>query len=353
MSSHPGMVKIKRVKIRQATIRKVSTGRVLQAFVFIALLSLLMGASASAYGQGFTLTANGQGLQPAAVDPGGSSTATLALTSVGGFNGSVSLTCAVTGNQTPLPTCLVSPSADTPTATVSLTVSTTSINGTAPAGEYTITVTGTSGSETPQTATLFLNVVDVPQDYTITVSKAISPSSVTAGGGAQATILVTPISSYSGTVTLSCASITPAVEAAPICAFAAADGSPSVAVTSGSPNTAVLTVSTYGTTQTMAKGWSLRVFYGFWLALPGLALVCMGAGAKRRSRFLGIFLLLAVASSLLMLPSCGSSSTTSNNSSGFVTPKNSYTFTITGVDQSGVGPSNTTTSEATVSLTVN
>lgn len=324
-----------------------------RAAAFIGFLSLLLAASTTAFAQGFTLTTNGQGLFPAAVPGGGTSTATLTLASVGGFNGSVAFTCVVTGNQTPLPTCLVSPSTDTPSAQVSVTISTATSAGTALAGQYQFTITGSATGQTSQSVSLTLTVVDSEENYLITISKEISPANVTPGGGAQATILITPTSGYSGTVTLSCASITPAVEAAPICAFAGSNGSPSVSITTGSPNTAVLTVSTYGTNQTMAQGWSVRLFYGFWLALPGLALVGFGAGGKKRSRLLGIFLLLAIAAGLLLLPSCSSSSTTSNNSNGFVTPKNSYTFTISGVDQNGVGPSNTTTDEATVSLSVN
>jgi hypothetical protein len=55
------------------------------------------------------------------------------------------------------------------------------------------------------------------------------------------------------------------------------------------------------------------------------------------------------------LPSCGSTHAISNNSNGLVTPKNTYTVTLTGVDANGISPSNTTTTTtaATVSLTVN
>lgn len=330
--------------------RMLNPRQVIRAAVFALLVSLFMAAPASlAYGQDFTLTPSAL-TPPAGVDPGGTATASVAVNTPDGFTGSVTLTCTVTSNlfTTDLPACLVSPSSVTPDATASLTLTTT---GATQASQYVITVTGTSGSETAIATPLYLNVVDVPQDYTLTVSKAISPGTVNPGSGAQATVTVTPIASYTGSVTLSCLSITPVVTAAPICAF----NPTTVAVTNGAAPTSVLTITTYGTLQNHAKVWFPRTFYALWLAFPGLALVGVGAGGSRRKKLLGLLLLLAVASGLLVLPSCGGNSPTSNNTSGLVTPKNTYTFTLTGVDANGVGPSNTTgtTTQATVSLTVN
>jgi hypothetical protein len=328
--------------------------QVFRALVFASFLALFTAGSVSfAYGQGsFTLTTSP--IQPAAgVDPGGTATAIIDLQPVGGFTGSVSLSCITTSTQftTNLPSCMVSPSTATPPADgPSITITTT---GSTAASQYTITVTGTSGTET-ETAQLFLSVVNVPQDYTLTVSKALSPGTVAPGSGAQATVAITPIASYTGTVTLACLSITPAVEAAPICSF----NPPSVAVTNGTAPTSVLTVSTYGTGNIgtpVSKVAAPGKFYAFWLALPALALIGAGASGSRRKKLLELFLLMTVACGLLFLPSCGSSTTTLNNPNGLTTPKNTYTFTLTGVDQNGVGPSNTTTTsaQATVSLTVN
>src|ERR1700733_2523993 len=153
VSSYPLMVKPRQVH---------------RSFVFVLWLSVLFAASASAaYGQ-FTLSPTQ--LHPASVDPGSSATATIILTPSMGFNSVVDFTCGVTSNPvvTNSPVCVVSPTSATPGtggAQISLTITTVSAT---PAGTYQITVTGTSGSII-ETATLFLNIADLTEDYTISV----------------------------------------------------------------------------------------------------------------------------------------------------------------------------------------
>ena len=312
-----------------------------RAFAFALLLAVFSATHVSvAHGQaGFSLTPSGP--QPKAVDPGEVATATIDVTSIGGFSGLVTLTCAVTSNvvTSSPPVCAPVSQSVTPSAIASLTFTTL---GT-PAGAYTITVTGTSGSIV-ETTTLLLNVVDVPQDYTLAVTTGVSPSSITAGNGAQATLTVTPIASYNGSVTLSCLSITPTVTAAPACSF----NPPTVQVTSGPTPTSVLTITTIGTLTTGKNVSAPRMFYALSLAMPGFVLLGMAVGGKRRRTLSGLLLLIALGGSVLSLPSCSASHATANN--GLVTPKNTYTFTLTGVDANGVSPSNT---NPTVSLTVN
>jgi hypothetical protein len=327
-----------------------NSGQVLRAAVFVVFVALFVAAQGTfAQAQNFTLTPSA--FTPSAgVDPGGQATATIALNSTTGFTGSVSFTCTVTSTQvtTALPVCTPpSPDPAIPNAIVSLTVTTI---GATQAGQYTVTVTGTSGAET-ETVTLTLNVVNVPQDYTLTITTPISPGTVTAGNGAQATLSVTPIAGYIGTVTLSCFSISPVVTAAPICAF----NPPSVNVTNGGAPTSVLTISTYGPTGTVTKLQTPQMLYGFALALPALALIGAGASRGGRKKWLGLFLLMTVAGSILFLPSCGQNNVMLNNPNSLITPKNAYTFTLTGVDTNGEGPSNSasTSSQASILLTVN
>jgi hypothetical protein len=333
---------------------KFKVSQVLRAIVFAAVLSLFGAASVSAaYGQ-FTLTPPAA-LQPSAVTGGESAVGQIML---GGSSGPVTLSCAVTVNQvvTTAMTCYVSPSTATPDATLSLTVTAASSTGVpSPAGQYAITVTGTDGVTPQTTAPLFLNVVNVQEFYTISVSQAINPSTVSPGGTATAIITITPIGSYSGNVALSCQSVTPTVTAAPICSFlSTADPTSSVVAVNGAAATATLSIATFGSQQNQARVvFPKRIFYALWLGLPGLALAGIGAAGKHRRQLFGLLLLMALAAGVMVLPSCGGTRTIQNNNSGLTTPKNSYTVTLTGVDQNGNSPSNSTTDLATVSLTVN
>jgi hypothetical protein len=317
----------------------VKPRQVLRALVFALLLPLLSAASVSlAYGQDFSLTPSM--LSPPSVDPGGSSTATINLGATGGFDNSVSLSCAVTSSQvtSSMPVCAVSPTSQIPPANgPALTITTTDST---PAGLYTITVTGVSGSLMHTTTPLSLNVVDITEDYSLAVSPATAtPNPVGAGNSATTTVTVTPIGSYGNNnpphqVTLACFSISPAVAAAPYCSF----DPPTVTVTSGIPPTSAMTITTLGPVPT-TKLRTRRIFYALWLAIPGLALVGVGATGRSRKNFLGALLLLAIGVGVLLMPACNSTTTT-NSPNGEVTPNNTYTFTLTAADENGAGPSN-------------
>jgi len=322
-------------------------------FVSSLFLALLLAAAtvAPASGQSFTISASS--FSPSAVDPGNSAIANIDLGSTGGFSSSVSLSCLVTSNSgltSNLPTCLVSPDAATPPAMPSLTVSTL---GTTSPGLYSITVTGVSGSISVSTI-LALNVVNVTQNYTLSVLPTLAtPSPVTAGNVATTTVTVTPIGSYSGhQVTLACLSITPIVQAEPYCIFQYPNGLQYLEVTSGPPPTATLLIQTLGPTPTQTMRTPHRAIYALWLALPGVLIVLAGGTGARGWRLLGLFSLLLAASALLLVPACGTSHPL-NNPSGLTTPNNTYTFTLTATDEHGNGPSNSTSSPATVTLQVN
>jgi hypothetical protein len=340
-------------KVVSSHLLMVNPRQVVRALVFALLLSLLFAASAStAYGQ-FTLTVSSN-LSPPAIDPGGSSVATLNL---GGTSGPVSfdtIPCTVTPVQpTGTPQCAVSPESATPPAQVFLTIST---GNDTPPGLYTVSVTGTNGSP-PITINLTLNVVNVSEDYTLSVSPTTAtPSPVPAGSIATTIVTVTPIADYTGTVTLSCVSITPVVAAAPFCSFAATSGPGSlppgtVQVSGGAAATATMTITTLGPTGVTSLRHG-RIFYALWFLLPGLALVGAGTTRTRAKKLLGPLVLLAVAGGLLMTPACNSTPLT-NSPNGEITPKNTYTFTLTGADQTGAAPSNAITNPATVTLGVN
>jgi hypothetical protein len=315
----------------------------------LVLLSLLFSLAVISQAQAaFTLSA--AQLQPTSVDPGGSATSILTLTTGPGFTGAVSFTCIVTSAQvtTDLPACAVSPLSETASSLPSLTITT---SGSTLPGSYQVLVTGTDSS-IPLTAsvTLELNVADLAEDYTITIYPTTAiPSPIVAGDIATTTVTVAPIGGYTGTVTLSCLSVTPVVTGSPVCSFTP---SPTVKVTPGTPPTTTLTLTTFTTVNNPPSSSIIRshphVFYAVWLLLPSLVFVGWGTTGKRRRKFLGMFLLMAIAAGLFLLPACGGNS---NNAANQITPNNTYTFTLTGSDQKGLGPSSTST--ATVMLEVN
>jgi hypothetical protein len=68
-----------------------------------------------------------------------------------------------------------------------------------------------------------------------------------------------------------------------------------------------------------------------------------------------VLALFILSGSLLLLPACGTNTSTSTSTPNGITPANSYTFTIIGVDTNGVASSNTgstTSAGPTVTLSV-
>jgi hypothetical protein len=332
--------------------------QVIRGIFFGLLLPVFLAASISVvYGQSFTLTTTA--LYPTSVDPSGSATATINLGSTDGFDDPVALSCAVTSGPvtTSEPVCTPSPTSQVPPAKPALTITTT--NATT-AGTYQLTVTGTSGSTT-QTATLYLGVADITENYALSVlPTTATPGSVPPGQTATTIVTVSALGTYSGNVTLSCLSVTPIVTAAPTCSFNPA----TVMVASGAVVTSVMTITSYGaaaTTTTTTERRKQRIFYSLGLLVPGLALMGIGAsrgrnksGPNKKRNALGLLLLMAIAVGLLLMPACNGTNLTSQMTStlnGAETPKNNYIFTLTGTDANGVAPG--TTTPATVMMAVN
>jgi hypothetical protein len=326
----------------------------------LCLLAVFLALPSRAGAQSFTLQAGP--LSEDAVAPGGTSSAQVAVGTVNGFSSTVDLSCQVAPAQpqtiTDTPTCAVSPATVTPPASASVTI--TTVGGTSNV-RYGITVTGTAASnaQTTTTPALYMTVLAVAPQFTITVEKATEPGSVPAGNSGVAVIDINPINGYSTTagVTLSCSSITPVVVIPPICTF-----SPNPVPVSGTgATTSTLTISTYGpvvtTTGAVVRPRSFYAgFYAMWLPLPMLALVGVGAaaGGKRARKAWGLLALFVLSGTLILMPACGNNTSTSTATPEGVTPNGTYSFTISGVDSTGVVSSNagTGSTNPTVTLTV-
>jgi hypothetical protein len=330
-----------KIRVRHATLAIL--------WVTTAFLTLLASASA----QDFTLQASP--FSPDAVAPGGTSSSNVTVGTVNGFSGTVDLTCQVSSTQTTTapPTCAVSPKTVTPPANAAVTVTTTAQTTTV---GYTITITGTATaapSDTHTTPPQNLTVLAVTAQFTITVQSAVVPSSVPAGSGSQGMILINPINGYVNPgypqkgVTLSCVTITPLVTNPPVCSF-----NPPSPPVNGLPVTSILTISTYGpiTTGAVVRH---RNFWALWLPLPMLALVGLGAavGGKQSRKAWALLALFIISGALFLMPACSNISVTTITPNG-VTPPNTYSFTVQGVDDDGVISSNTSTTGANPTLTL-
>jgi len=320
-----------------------------------AFLAATFTPSAMAQGTSeFTLTAGS--FSPDAVAPSGVSSS---LVTIGVPTSSpsvtVNLSCQVTAQQaaTDPPVCIVSPASVTTPATSTLTVTTQSTTTTQ---EYSVTITGTGPTTTYTTPPIPLTVLAVSPQFTISVTGSMAPSSVVAGSGAQGTVTVNPVYGYStptgGGITLSCSSMTPLVTIAPVCSFVYPNGAPSLQVNGTTSAPAILNITTFGPITTGAH--KIRKAFGLWLSLPIFGLMGFGAASAKRARGAWIVMALFVLCGVFILtPACGSSGTSTTTPNG-ITPANTYTFTIIGVDSNGVISSNTssTSSAPTVSLTV-
>jgi len=321
------------------------------------LMAGIFTAPAMAQGTSeFTLMADS--FDPDAVAPSGVSSSTLTLGVPEGSTTrvTVGLSCQVTSQVAAVspPVCSVSPSSVTTPATATVTVTTQSTTSTE---AYSITVTGTGPTTTYTTPALPLTVLAVSPQFTLTVTDSVQPSSVPAGQGAQGSVTVNPVYGYStpaGGITLYCTAMTPLVTIAPVCSFTYPNGDSSLKVNGTTAVAAMINISTFGPVTTGAH--KKVGAFGLWLAMPLLGLVGFGAVAsgKRARRAWIVMLLFVLTGVVLLTPGCGNSSSTSTTTPNGVTPANTYTFTVGGVDSNGVVSSNTssTTSGPTVSLTV-
>ncbi len=190
-----------------------------------------------------------------AVTPGGASgSSTVTVTSLNGFSIAVNLTVSCPTGLT----CTMNPTSATPasggTATSALSVS--AIAGTA-AGNYTATVTGTSGTLSHSTNVSVTVTVPAP-DFTISANP--TSFSVNQGQSGTSSISVTAVNGFTGSVSLGATNCPTGAS----CSFNPASASPgtpstmTVATTSSTPG-GTYTVTVTGTSGTLSHSTTVSV----------------------------------------------------------------------------------------------
>ena len=151
-------------------------------------------------------------------------------------------------------------------------------------------------------------------------SLRVAPSGqvVPAGQTAKFTATLTPINLFGNSVSVSCTA-PPAGTCTPTSGSITFSGGVSAA-------SSVLNVQTTPQVNTKLVPWRAPI-YALWLMVPGMALLGLGAGSKRRrSRWLGLLMLSVFFALVLVQPSC-SSTVTPKQTSG--TPAGTYSLTVT------------------------
>jgi subtilase family serine protease len=257
---------------------------------------------------------------------GQSGTATITVTPINSFIGSVSFACSGLPSGA---SCSFNPTTVTPPATTT-TVVTIQAGSTSTTGTVVITAsTGTLSTVSHPAASIALTTV-----APFTLQADAASFQVAQGSNVDATVTVTLDPSFTGTISFSCTDPAPGSICTPPGNINASQDV-SFHITTSLP-TAKLD-------RPLDRG--SRILYA--ALLPGLFGIVLVAGSRKRStgamRVLGLIAVLGA--STLWMASCGGSSSGSGGTTNPGTPKGTYTITATGT-------SGSTTNTATFQLVV-
>jgi hypothetical protein len=294
------------------------------------------------FGSGSDFQISAASFSPASITLGGSATSTITITALGGFTGSVNLSCSA-GLASGV-TCGFDP-ASVIAATDGIATSTLTINtvqGASPLA-YMITVTGTSAG---------LSHSALPQGLTVQAAQppgfALAPTtsgsaSVTAGQTTSFALAATSVAGFSGTVNIIC-SVSPTPAFAPTCSVPS-----TVQVDANTP--AAFSVAVATTVSTSAElrireelgsspHWAVVSSAGLFVLGIALLPVRMSTNLRRRSKLFCVGLLLCALGAL----GCGGGGG-SGGGGASRTPSGAYAITVTGT-------SGTVSQTSTLKLTV-
>jgi len=208
--------------------------------------------------------------------------------------------------------CSLPPLQPGSTATVTIVITPTSTGGEAGFSGGSVEAIGPGNIVLAQTS-----VSAKMSDYTMSVGPP-NNSVAQAGDTAVYQVQLSPIPAYASPIGLSCSGQPTGAS----CNFTTSP------VTLAGPGSSTLNLTTTARPVTTPASISVtRGFYAIWLAVPGLALLGVGAGgSRRRRRTLGIMMFCALFAMLLLLPACSHTNTQIPVSG---TPAGKYTITVT------------------------
>jgi hypothetical protein len=263
----------------------------------------------------FSLTANAP--TSATVTAGNDASYVLTLTARNGFSSGVSLACSSMPSGT---NCSFSPANPvTPTSPGTSEIVTVSTASTTSAGTYPLTVTGTSGSLTPQTITLTLTVQG-SQTPSFSIGASPTSSSLNPGTSAAYSISVTPQNAFNSLVSLTCSVPSNDKLGCSLNPTSIMPGTTSTLTVTTTPPTAALLVPP--NSKRPPK-------YMVWLSVPAIALA--GFGSRRRRLGIGLMCFRLMTVTLLLAGCGGGNSLSSGSGAGSIpgTPAGSYRIEVT------------------------
>ena len=246
--------------------------------------------------------------------PFGKQTITVSATTSTNFSNSLALACSSSQINGQAPTCSTSPGLISWTNGTASSAVVTVTAGSAPVGNYTVTITATDTVTGLQYSTSFR----------VLITNTVPSIDVRPGPGTT-----TPVSFVGATnanVTFSCSQIAPATTGIS-CSFSPA----STTVNPNSSTTVNVTVTT--TTQTSQLSSSARILATLWLGMPAIVLIgSLRFGKLSREKVLQLLGILVIVVALLQGIGCGGGINVRP-----ATPQNpgSYNLLVIGTDSSG------------------
>jgi len=289
---------------------------------------------------------------PSKINQGGTSSLNVSVVTTTGFSGTIDFTCEVTSQQ----------SSDIPPDCQMSPTSMTASGG----AIATITSTGTSTGTTPGLYTVTVTATG-SSGPPLTLQRELSVLAVAAQFTITVTTAVQPSSVHAGYGGEGVISVNPINGYSGVVTLSCTSVSPlvtippicsfsneqPVTVGNGFPGTSTISITTFGPVPTVSVAHQ-RSFYALWLPLPMLAFIGLGAaaGGKRSRKALGLLALFVVSGCLLLMPACGNNTSSVTTTPNGTTPKNTYTFTVTGIDANGNSSSNTGSGSGSPSVTL-